>query len=219
MSVDLGRKNKNRDIGDCMFANMPKYFMASETAGSVYVPKKKTKTTRKAHSQIDDDEVAVRSGTAMSFDGESQGSIKTKEEEGAGVSMKLQNVVFGPNGTVRMNNKAEDHRPGDPLLMMVVPGGGKLGVPEAEAADDLEESRKSVARVASQESLDSPDPIQKKKSEAPAPVKEPMVNRIDPNKILAMLGGKGGGGNGSIDPAEKRKIIQEIKSEMKPMIN
>ena len=138
---------------------------------------------------------------------ESQGSIKSKEEE-AGVSMKLQNVVFGPNGTVRMNNKAEDHKPGDPLLMMVVPGGGKLVVPEAESASELEESRKSVAKNPTQESLDSPDPIRKKLSEAPAPVKEPMVNRIDPNKILAMLGGgKGGGGNGSIDPAEKRKII------------
>jgi hypothetical protein len=84
--------------------------------------------------------------------------------------MKLQNVVFGPNGTVRMNNKAEDHQPGDPLLLMVVPGGEKMGnlaVPDAESASELEETRKSIAKQKSEVSIDSPEI----KTPAPAPVK------------------------------------------------
>jgi hypothetical protein len=118
-----------------------------------------------------------------------------------------------------MNNKIEDHKPGDPLLMMVLPGGGKMVVPDAESASELEETRKSIAKQKSATSLESPEPRPARATPVePVKVKEPMVNKIDPNKIMAMLGGKGGG-NGTIDAAEKRKIIQEIKSEMKPLIN
>ena len=43
---------------------------------------------------------------------------------------------------------------------------------------------------------------------------------FDPSQILAALGGKGGGGGGGpMDPAEKRKLMKEIKDEMKPLIN
>ena len=70
-----------------------------------------------------------------------------------------------------MNNKAEDHKPGDPLLMMVVPGGekiGKLAVPDAESASELEETKKPVVKKKSSVSIGSPE-VQ------PEPVKAPPV--------------------------------------------
>ena len=33
------------------------------------------------------------------------------------------------------------------------------------------------------------------------------------------MAGKGGGGGGPMDANEKRKMVQEIKTEMKPMIS
>jgi hypothetical protein len=110
-----------------------------------------------------------------------------------------------------MNNKTEDHKPGDPLMVMVMPGGGKIDVTNAESASELEETRKSVAKKTSQTSLESPSPVRRKPSEqSPEPVKvvkEPTVPRLDPSKIMASMFGGGGKGNGTIDAAEKRKII------------
>jgi hypothetical protein len=44
---------------------------------------------------------------------------------------------------------------------------------------------------------------------------------FDPSSFLAALGGggKGGGPAGPMDPTEKRKLMKEIKDEMKPLIN
>lgn len=144
---------------------MVKDILASETAGSAYVPKKKAKSPSKkrprAASQIDNDDATVRADSVVSFEDNSQAMETTirdteaKEDEGGlGQAMKLQNVHIGPNGTLRMNDKAEDHRPGDPLLMMVMPGGGKMGpVPDAESADELEEEkRKSTMKSAAGDS-------------------------------------------------------------------
>jgi hypothetical protein len=69
-SVEMNRKKTNRDIGDCMLSKMPRDLLASETAGSVYVPKKKTKGSKRprASSQVDNDDATVRADSVMSMD-------------------------------------------------------------------------------------------------------------------------------------------------------
>lgn len=44
---------------------------------------------------------------------------------------------------------------------------------------------------------------------------------MDPTKLFGGGGGGGGGrgGGGALDPAEKRKLIKEMKTELKPLIN
>jgi hypothetical protein len=47
---------------------------------------------------------------------------------------------------------------------------------------------------------------------------------MDPARLFGGLGGGGGGGSGGgpsgpLDPTEKRKLIKEIKAELKPLIN
>lgn len=41
---------------------------------------------------------------------------------------------------------------------------------------------------------------------------------FSPGNFMAALTG-GGGGGGPMDPVEKRKLMKDIKDEMKPLIN